>query len=126
MDNFRIDVSAEGRESLKAALSIAIAGNGGHGGIDGYVVTAEHGLVFVSGARRAAGAGVSVLPFGLDAEGAGDFAMRYLAEARYGPTPDHDGDDQKAWRVHVGEWGRIAEVDGAVCAVQPIWAMYGK
>jgi hypothetical protein len=66
------------------------------------------------------------LPFKLDIEGASDFAWRWLAEQDYGKKPDHDGDNNKGWRIWTGGWGHVGNDHYAVCAILPEWAMYGK
>ncbi len=66
------------------------------------------------------------LPFRLDAKGAADFARRWLAEADYGKEPDHDGDNGKGWRLYCEGCGHIDSEHGAIIAVTPAWAMYGK
>lgn len=66
------------------------------------------------------------LPFTLDAVGIADFAARWLAEVDYGKQPDHDGDNGRGWRVYVEGWGHIDSHWGAIVAVAPRWAMYGK
>lgn len=66
------------------------------------------------------------LPFKLDAEGAADFARRWLAEADYGKQPDHDGDNGRGWRLYVEGWGHVDGHRNAIIAISPAWAMYGK
>lgn len=65
-------------------------------------------------------------PFTLDAEGAADFASRWLAEEDYGRQPDHDGDNGKGWRLYCEGWGHVDSEYQAFVAVSPRWAMYGK
>jgi hypothetical protein len=65
-------------------------------------------------------------PFTLDAEGAADFAKRWLAEADYGKEPDHDGDNGKGWRLYCEGWGHVDDDHSSFVAVAPSWAMYGK
>lgn len=66
------------------------------------------------------------LPFHLDAKSAADFARRWLAEAEYGKQPDHDGDNKKGWRLYNEAWGHVDSDHGAIIAVAPSWAAYGK
>lgn len=46
--------------------------------------------------------------------------------ADYGKKPDIDGDCGKGWRVFNESWGHVYGMYHAICAVQPVWAMYGK
>lgn len=124
MDNFRINITAEGRQSLLKAFEIAAAH---HASAVGYVVDAGAGLIFV---WHVVEGRATKLPFKLDAAGMADFAERWLGEADYGKEPDHDGSNGRGWRVYNDAWGHV-ECTGfdefyAICAVKPEWAMYGK
>lgn len=65
-------------------------------------------------------------PFKLDAIGAADFAIRWLAELDYGKQPDHDGDNHRGWRAYCEGWGHVDSEYRAFAAIAPAWAMYGK
>lgn len=39
---------------------------------------------------------------------------------------DHDGHNGKGWRCYVGDWGITGGLDGAICAIKPIYLWYGK
>src|SRR5690349_24893058 len=43
----------------------------------------------------------------------------WLAEADYGPQPDHDGDNSKGWRIYNEAWGHVDNLWGAIVAIQP-------
>jgi len=154
MDNFAFNVTAEGQGALKAAITLAFEiarcqGTNPHGGKRGathYAVRsasegekAENGgwaygkaprplrLVFFNHYElKPVGGDKITLPFKMDADGAADFARRWLEEADYGREPDHDGDNGKGWRLYNEAWGHIDEDRYAVIAVAPAWAMYGK
>lgn len=140
MDNFRIDITAEGRPSLVKAIEIAFAHNAPGGKVESYELTTLESDVYtgipesLDGARalvfrwsKEDGRKNSVpLPFKLDAAGAADWAERWLGEADFGRQPDHDGHNKKGWRVFTGNWGHVGSDHYAVCAVIPSWAMYGK
>lgn len=129
MDNFHLDITSEGRESLELALRIAF---GQHNKAVAYLVDPKKGLVFFWHADKNE-KGLQTLPFKLDAIGATDFAVRWLAEAEYGPEPGHDGSNGKGWRVYNDRWGRVSYPDNehsgwsySFVAVLPCWAWYGK
>lgn len=122
MDNFQIDITAQGKPTLETALRIAFEHN--HGPAKGYRIDPEKGLIFLWVVESRPG--VVPFPFAMDAVGAADFAWRWLAEQDYGPEPDHDGDNGKGWRVYCEFWGHVGGDWRAICAVQPAWAMYGK
>lgn len=121
MDNFHIDITAQGYDPLWRALELAFRGKSAKA----YAIIAGKGLVFFSHSYEDVPGAVE-LPFKLDSPGAADFAKRWLAEADYGPTPTHDGSNGKGWRVYVDDWGRIGGWWGSLCAVLPQWAWYGK
>lgn len=88
-----------------------------------------HRLVFYDNrysSEKPEGGDQVALPFTLDAEGAADFARRWLAEADYGSQPDHDGDNGRGWRVYNEGWGHVDGHRSAIVAITPVWAMYGK
>lgn len=121
MDNFHIDITSDG--PLGPPMKIAF---GFYKKAEGYVITPEKGLVFFNYLDGAPKSLAIKLPFKLDAEGAADFARRWLEEQNYGPEPDHDGDNGKGWRLYNEEWGHVGGWTGSIVAVQPRWAMYGK
>jgi hypothetical protein len=124
MDNFRIDITAEGDATFTKAMEIAFTNSPGSK-VEAYKIDPEKGLVFfwTLGLHKE---GVVGLPFKLDAVGAADFARRWLAEQDYGREPDHDGSNGKGWRIYCEQWGRVASMSGSFVAVQPSWAWYGK
>lgn len=121
MDNFRIDITAEMQETLLDALTIAFRHN--HGPARGYRVTPENGLIFlwlpVESNPKDVVARMTVSE-------AADFAWQWLQEQDYGPQPDHDGDNERGFRIYCEGWGYVANDYRAICAVQPKWAMFGK
>ncbi|MDR9781847.1 hypothetical protein [Rhizobium redzepovicii] len=138
MDNFHIDITAEGKTSLQKAIEIAFAHNAPGRKAESYSVVTlaktvvndlPHGLdgktaliLRWSGAEKQLGA----VNLKLDVEGAVDFATRWLAEQNFGREPDHDGDNGRGWRVFVGAWGHVGGDHYAILGIVPSWAMYGK
>lgn len=148
MDNFHIDVTCEGARTLRLVMDLAFTQ---HSRVTHYAIrAAEEGefydlpdgmevkfplslqirkrakpprLVFMwtDGGRDAV-----KLPFSLDAEGATDFACRWLAEQDYGREPDHDGDNGKGWRAYCEGWGHVDGEYQGFLAITPEYAMYGK
>lgn len=123
MDNLHIDVTSEGNDSLRLVMMLAFRRNtkATH-----YAVTEKHGLLLFWMNPGQTSLEVKSLPFKLDAEGAADFAQRWLAEADYGKEPDHDGSNGRGWRISTDNWGRGGGYDYGIVAIQPAWAMYGK
>lgn len=120
MDNFHIDITSQG--DITPAMKIAFENRHTSGAV-AYLVHPEKGLIFFWSAADDAAA---KLPFKLDAVGAADFATRWLAEQDYGRKPDHDGDNERGWRLYNESWGMVDGFTYAFVAVRPAWAMYGK
>lgn len=51
---------------------------------------------------------------------------KWLKEAKYENEPDHDGCNERGWRVFNDAWGRVGDEHGAFVEIQPVWLMYGK
>lgn len=128
MDNFRFDITAGGDKTFKDAMNLAFLQNSK--GAKFWAVRPADGtkplrMVFYwtdsDGAK-------DVLPFGftMDPVGCAEFALRWLAEADYGPQPDHDGDNSKGWRIYNEGWGHVDGHWSAIVAVTPSWSMHGK
>lgn len=120
-DNFHIDITSSG--DLLPAMKIAFEGAAG-GKAEAYLIDPEKGLVLLWHADRQAGE--TKFPFKMDAEGAADFARRWLAEQDYGRQPDHDGDNGKGWRLYNEAWSHVGGYSYGFVAVKPAWIMYGK
>lgn len=142
MDNFKIDITAEGEASLRKAIEIAFAHNAPGSKIESYHIKklensswydipeslkGETAIIlrWIKAESFTEGGPVN-LPFKLDSAGAADFAIRWLAEQDRGPEPGHDGSNGKGWRIFTGAWGHVGNDHYAVCAIVPAWAMYGK
>jgi len=56
-----------------------------------------------------------------------DIVNSWLDEvASFGSQPDHDGDNEKSFRIFCESWGHIGGNHYTFAAVEPYWAMYGK
>jgi len=124
MDNFYIDIRAEGRSAFEVALKLAWRR---HGKATHYLIDPKAGMVLFSSAPSN-GRGAAPLPYPMDADAALPFVWNWLEGVDRGPQPDHDGDNGKGWRLHVANgWGHVEGFGWqSVVAAQPIWAMYGK
>lgn len=54
------------------------------------------------------------------------FAKGWLRDVDMGREPDHDGDNGRGFRVFTEAWGKVAGHTYAICAIEPVWACYGK
>lgn len=145
MDNFELNIVAQSQDSLRLAMGIVLGEDHRSPVIRSYQlvefrktekpwepnvpsdVVGKTGLVFLFlKQEKVVENGPVNLPFMLDAEGAVDFASRWLKEQDYGQTPGHDGSVRKGWRLFTLRHGGYIGLDSAVCAIVPIWACYGK
>lgn len=149
MDNRRLDVMMTGRAHFDAAMKMAFAS---HSKAVAYCDHPELGLVLLwhdtpktitenptwapggsteewtktraEAAKRAAP--VVKLPYPMEVAAACDFVWHWLAAAKRGPQPDHDGYNGEAWRVYFEQWGHVGDCHYSIVAVQAVWACYGK
>lgn len=142
MDNFRIDVTAEGRQTLIVAMQIAFRHNSAGGKTKAWASvgipdpserTATdppkiETLVFFwhDQPDDCSGGQTAMLPAALDHEGAGDLAWRWLEEIDRGERPDLDGDAVRGFRVFTDAWGHVAGSHYAICGIQATWSLHGK
>lgn len=146
MDNFRFAMVCDGTDRLKDAFSLvwkATNNDRANGGATCYAIrpavaaicnsekpyldkpAKPQRMVFFWGDAPTE-SGKIKLPFRMDAAGAADFAARWLAEADYGPMPDHDGDSKRGWHLYNEGWGHVDDDFYAIIAVAPAWSVYGK
>lgn len=125
MDNRVIDVRSEGRQSFDLAIQLLFTEKHSERKATHYIDDPEHGLIFLWTASPKA----IKLPIQMDWKHAADMAWAWLAEQptdKYKEYCDHDGSDGKGFRVYTEDWGHVAGMWEAICAIQPIWAWYGK
>ena len=121
MDNFHIDVTSEGRDMLLLALRLAFRNC--PGGTASHFHQADKVLVLFWSTHKDA------IPFltPMDAAGVEPLVSQWLAKADYGSQPDHDGDNEKGWRVSCDDWGHVKPFGWpSFVRIEPAWAMYGK
>lgn len=67
-----------------------------------------------------------VFPSAIGPEEAAVFTRAWLDSEPYPPQPDHDGDNEKGFRLYRDYWGNAGGSRYAIIAVAPCWAMFGK
>jgi hypothetical protein len=118
MDNFHLDVTSRGADTLKKAMQLF------HPHVQrvtGYSTEGGKLVLYWNKSLRA-----TALPFPMMLDQAADFSSGWLAHADYGPEPGHDGSNSKGWRLHCDTWGIVDGDHYAFAAIQPVWAMHGK
>lgn len=134
-DNFHFDLTGV---SLPLCLQVAFAGRRkATGWAEVPIPTeAEGSPAKIWGAGRGtpkrlvfywvAAEGVTPFPVPMTAEGVEPIVRAWLETAQYGPEPDHDGDNDKGFRVYNEAWGHVGGMYQAFVAIEPIWLMAGK
>jgi len=119
MDNFKIDITSDGREGFDLAMQIAFQGR-----IKaiGWKEVADKGIMLYWTKAD----GINLLPVPLDAAGSSDLVWLWLGGQDYGKEPDHDGSNGRGWRIYNEQWRRVNNEWEAFIAIKPAWAMYGK
>lgn len=136
MDNFSIDITAEGRKTLLEILRILFRHNAPGGKATHWTeveVKAKSEWIGAGGPRRALvllwsedGAESQRFPIPLDAEGVFEMVWSWLGSANRGKEPDQDGSNAEGWRIYCDHWGHFEGSHYAIAGIVPAWAMYGK
>lgn len=126
-DNQEISIMGCGDDDLKLALKFFLRGPGSW---KHYVIHPKYGFVLFwaepKGGESFQGLPIQTMPYPMTHAAVQDFILHWLNDADRGPTPSHDGDSAKAWRVYNEGWTHIGDSWKAQVAVQPVWALYGK
>lgn len=124
MDNFQFDMTSEGAETLRKALSFFRCADAVTGyRVEETALKAGRPRLILYWSKSARSTQVLYpMKFAQTAE----YVLGWLAQADYGPQPDHDGDNGKGWRLYNEAWGHVDGEWQAFAAIEPVWAMYGK
>lgn len=119
MDNKRFDITSEGKGDFDFAMRIAMSA---WNKTIGYRVHENHLVLYWTERKE-----ISILPYAMDADETIAFAWGWLQRAKPSTQePDHDGDNERGFRVFSEAWGEVFNQYEAFVAITPIWAMYGK
>lgn len=117
-DSFRFDLTDV---PIKPAMQIAFAGNKAthwkHDKENNRILLAWHEST-----------GKDFVPFltPVTAVHAEFLVNNWLDVLDYGSQPDHDGDNDKSFRIYNESWGFVGNNHYVFAAIAPAWAMYGK
>lgn len=133
MDNFRIDVTGDDRESLTLALNLACNHCPG-GTAKAFGIKKNKFVLFWTVPSRPP---VGFTKFGEFPVAMDCLSLLGLVEKWLNQNPhqrdDHDefiegcdGDTKQGWRLYNEEWGHVDGMWQAFVAIEPITAYYGK
>lgn len=117
MDNRTFDLYLEGRKDFELAMKIAC----NHKAI-GYEIKEQTLILYWVKHEK-----MIPLLYEMEVDEVIGFVWGWLE--RTSPKekqPDHDGDNEKGFRVYNEDWGHVDNKWEAFVAITPIWAMYGK
>lgn len=133
MDNRIFNVNGRGREMLRSALELAFMQEGWDdmpARAEGWRVDPGKGLIFFwhagEGAKKFRRARTAKQVVGLVAKWLESDQARNIPCNGWDADIDHDGSNERGWRVYVEDWGHIGEETYAICAVRPSFNWLGK
>ena len=138
MDNFKLELVSRGINSMKAAMSIVFSTHSGKTiGWKEIEVNEKSDIPDFFGKPKLPhkvlvfywtdDKDVNKFPIELNSEEAAIMAMKWIEDkAIYGPQPDHDGDNVKAFYMFTDNWGHVLNDWRALVGIGPAWAMLGK
>ena len=125
MDNFEFVFTGDSIESLKTAITLLPYRQTAawkvvrRQGLPSYLILYWH-------AESVAKTGVVPFPSPVDSDIVADFVWAWLRAQDYGPEPDHDGSNEKGFRMWTEAWGRVDDETYSYIAIRPLWTWYGK
>ena len=130
-DSFEINVCSESREHFDEVMRIVlhephVDPRYSDPEVEGYVLDPEKGMILLWSLDKDRQDQVK-LPYKMDYEAACDFVWHWLESFDYSKIKreDHDGDDEKGWRVYtINDWGEFQYC--AIVAIKPEWMVYSK
>lgn len=128
MDNRVFDVNGRSKQMLGAALALAFQQEGERTTAKGYVLDPARGMILLWHDHPPC---VRFLD-PLDAEAATEFVWDWLktrpevACVGWDEDADHDGHNERGWRVFCEGWGHVAGNHYAIVAVKPAYLWMGK
>jgi hypothetical protein len=128
-DNRIFNVNGNNDEQLLAALKLVF--DQSRMKCVGWLFSESKGLVLL---WSCSGEKTSTLPSALTAEECLPFVLAWLkgkdAEGMkcegWDANTVHDGSNTRGWRVYCEDWGHVARISSAICAVRPAYMWHGK
>lgn len=119
MDNRRIDLSLTGHDDFRLAMTLAFKSQYK---ATGYRIHENHLVLYWVDSPES-----TPFPYAMELSDVIPFVWGWLQKTQPSSgRPDHDGDNEKGYRVFNEAWGHVFGDYRAFIAITPIWAMYGK
>lgn len=146
MDNYRIDITAEGENVLRKAIDLAMTRRDGDlpcktlywaiRAADDPAKPDPHRRLRNDEPRRerivffwheqADDKDRHPFPVLPSTAAIADIVIAWLKTVKRHPQPDHDGSNGHGWRLYNEDWARVDDDSSALFAVHFEWAWYGK
>lgn len=96
-----IDIQSVGKDKFKTVLNLF------NSKIEGYLQDDEKGLILFAYIPNSNDE-INKLPYNMTMNQAVDFLYGWLEQCTYPPEPDHDGSNEKGWRIYNNNnWKRV-------------------
>lgn len=131
MDNRIFNVNGSELSMLAKTLELAFLQRGERTKAKAWLFDPSRGFIILWTNK----VGASDLPTPLSASEIAPMVAAWLKgeQANSMPPPEgwdadasHDGDNSEGWRVYCEDWGHVAGVWEAICAVRPVFLWHGK
>lgn len=132
MDNRIFNVNGEGLDMLVQTLKLVFRQEGANTKAKAWRFIPGKGFVLLWHANTNSGA--TAFPVPMEPEEVAPLVMRWLEtpEAQemacegWDKDEDHDGSNDRGWRVYCEDWGHVGGESYAICAIRPVFLWYGK
>ena len=117
-----LSVNGESLSRLKTAMSLLDTWENGKQKIVGFTVDDNKFILFEYPHEK-----MTPFPSPMSVDFVAAMIYEWLKTAEYSEEPDHDGSNERGWRLYKENWGRINKFGhGSIGAVEPMWIEYGK
>ncbi len=132
-DNRVFNINGQGKEMLSLVMQLAFHQAGRREAL-GWMDNREKGLIFY-GHQPSNPGQWERLPVPFDCAACTELAWAYLSSELawkaiqlegWDRNLEHDGSNDRGWRVYCEDWGKVGESDDAIIAVTPAYLWYGK
>ena len=117
-----LNVNGESIFRLKQAVGLLDTWETGNLKIVGFAVDENRFILFEFAHNK-----MTPFPAPMSIDFVATIAHEWLKTVEYPEEPDHDGHNERGWRLYKENWGRIDKFGhGSLCAIEPMWIEYGK
>lgn len=117
-----LNVNGESLSRLQYAMGLLDIWENGNYKVVGFTVENDKFILFEYAHNK-----MTPLPTPMPVNFMASMVYEWLKTAKYPEEPDHDGDNERGWRLYKENWGHVDTFGhGSICAIEPMWIEYGK